>query len=152
MKELRCPITDPFVLEKLLPQRKPMIMVDTLVYYDKKSVVSELTIPASPAGRSEENIFVEDGFLSETGLLEHIAQTVALHTGYSGYLEEKPTKEGYIGAIKKAEILKMPAINQTIETEIEIIHEAIGITLVKTTTKLEQEVIATTEMKTMLKP
>lgn len=145
MKELRFPITDPFVLEELLPQRSPMIMVDALVYYDKKSLVSELTI-------SEENIFVADGFLSETGLLEHIAQSVALHTGYTGYLEEKLTKEGYIGAIKKAELLKTPAVNETIETEIEIIHEAIGITLVKTTTKLEQEVIATTEMKTMLKP
>ena len=85
-------------------------------------------------------------------LLEHIAQSVALHTGYTGYLEEKLTKEGYIGAIKKAELLKTPAVNETIETEIEIIHEAIGITLVKTTTKLEQEIIATTEMKTMLKP
>ena len=145
MKELRFPITDPFVLEKLLPQREPMIMVDALAYFDEKSIHSELTI-------SEKNIFVADGFLSETGLLEHIAQTVALHTGYAGYLEEKPTKEGYIGAIKKAEILKRPAIHQTIETEIEIIHAAIGITLVKTTTKLEQEVIATTEMKTMLKP
>ncbi len=145
MKELRFPITDPFVLEELLPQRQPMIMVNALVYYDKKSLVSELTI-------SEENIFVADGFLSETGLLEHIAQSVALHTGYTGYLEQKPTKEGYIGAIKKAELLTTPAVNETIETEIEIIHEAIGITLVKTTTKLEQEVIATTEMKTMLKP
>ncbi|WP_339695509.1 hypothetical protein [uncultured Marixanthomonas sp.] len=145
MKELRFPITDPFVLEEFLPQRQPMIMVDALVYYDKKSLVSELTI-------SEENIFVADGFLSETGLLEHIAQSVALHTGYTGYLEQKPTKGGYIGAIKKAELLKTPAVNETIETEIEIIHEAIGITLVKTTTKLEQEVIATTEMKTMLKP
>jgi len=145
MKELRFPITDPFVLEELLPQRQPMIMVDALMYYDKKSLISELTI-------SEENIFVKDGVLSETGLLEHIAQSVALHTGYAGYLEEKPIKEGYIGAIKKAEILKMPVINETIETEVQIIHAAIGITLVKTTTKLEQEVIATTEMKTMLKP
>ncbi|PVW14309.1 hypothetical protein [Marixanthomonas spongiae] len=144
MKELRFPITDPFILEELLPQREPMIMVDALMYYDKKSVIAELTV-------TEGNSFVKDGFLSETGLLEHIAQTVALHTGYTGYMQENPVKEGYIGAIKQAEILKTPTIGQTVETEMEIIHEAIGISMVKTTTKLQHETIATTEMKTMLK-
>ena len=144
MKPVALPITDPILLQKLLPQREPMIMVDALMYYDEKSVHSTMTI-------SEKNIFVEKGFLSETGLLEHIAQTVALHTGYAGYLEEKPARVGYIGAIKKAEIFKTPAVQETIHTEIEILHAAIGITLVKTVTKLNNTIIATTQMKTMLK-
>ena len=77
--KLNSPISDPEIIEKLLPHRKPMIMVDRLHFFSEKKAISKLTIV-------KENIFVTNGYFSETGLLEHMAQTAALHIGYKQFL------------------------------------------------------------------
>ena len=79
MNLLEQKITDQSLIQKLIPQREPMIMVDTLLYYNKTKVIGGLTIKNS-------NMFVQDGAFSEPGIIEHMAQTVALHTGYSFYI------------------------------------------------------------------
>ena len=56
-----------------------MVMVSGLLDADEKSAYTNLLI------RSE-NIFVAAGFLSEPGIVEHIAQSTAFHAGY-GYIK-----------------------------------------------------------------
>ncbi|MGJ8547969.1 hypothetical protein [Winogradskyella wichelsiae] len=144
MNLLKEPITDQNIIQKLIPQRAPIVMVDSLLYFEESKVVSGLTIP-------EDNMFVQNGFLTEPGLIEHIAQTVALYTGYHFYINNSPAPEGYIGAIKGVTITKLPKVNMQIETEVEILQEVMGVTLVQGTTKLNGEVIVTAQMKTVLK-
>jgi predicted hotdog family 3-hydroxylacyl-ACP dehydratase len=144
MNQLKKTITDQNIILKLIPQRAPIIMVDALLYFDEFKVVSGLTILSH-------NMFVQEGCLTETGLIEHMAQTVALYTGYHFYIKNIPAPEGYIGAIKDINIKKLPEVNTKLETEVEILQEIMGVTLVKGLTRLNGEIIMTAQMKTVLK-
>lgn len=144
MNLLKEKITDQNTILKLIPQRDPIVMVDSLLYFDETKVVAGLTVLAN-------NIFVDDNYLTEPGLIEHMAQTVALYTGYHFYIKNIPAPEGYIGAIKGVAIKKLPKVNEQLETEVEILQEIMGVTLVKGTTKLDGEVIMSAQMKTVLK-
>ena len=132
-------------LKKLIPHREPMILIDTLQYHDENSLVSSFLI-------TEQCLFIKENNFSEAGILEHMAQSVALHTGYSGYIDEKATREGYIGAIKKAEIVQLPKVGETITTQVNITYSAMDMTMVQIETKIDGKIIALAEMSTVLKP
>ena len=135
------PVTD---IKNLIPQKDPFIMVDTLRSYSKSTAISSLTI-------QKDNIFFENYTLNEAGLVENMAQTVALHTGYEYFLKGMDAPTGYIGAIKNIEILKLPLLNETISTEVQIIQEFMGVTLVGIIVFGERnEKIASCQMKTVI--
>ncbi|MEH6535280.1 MAG: hypothetical protein V7719_02730 [Psychroserpens sp.] len=144
MNLLKEAITDQNIILKLIPQRAPIVMVDSLLYFDETKVISGLTI-------SEDNMFLQDDYLTEPGLIEHMAQTVALYTGYHFYIKKLLAPEGYIGAIKGVHIKKLPKVHMKLETEVEILQEVMGITLVKGITRLDGEIIMSAQMKTVLK-
>ncbi len=144
INQLKSPISDPKLIEKLLPHRKPMVMVDTLEYYSDKKGISKLSI-------SEDNIFVSNGLFSETGILEHMAQTAALHIGYKQSLNNIEAKEGFIGAIKSSHIKSLPKLNDILSSEIEVVYEVGNMTRVKINTSVNGNSISTSEMSTILK-
>ncbi|MFK7812829.1 MAG: hypothetical protein AB8B59_10065 [Maribacter sp.] len=143
MNLLENEITDSDFLGTLIPQKKPFVMVDKLLHFSEKNIISGFTI-------SEKNIFVNDNFFSEPGLIENMAQTIALHTGYKYFLEQKPAPIGYIGAIKKAEVFELPLVSQELSTSVEIVHDIMGVTLIKAIVSCKGKVIAQSEMKTAL--
>jgi predicted hotdog family 3-hydroxylacyl-ACP dehydratase len=130
-------------VENLLPQKFPFVMVDKIYSFTENSLVSGLKI-------KEDNIFYDDNFFLEAGLIEHMAQSVALHTGYEFFLKDEKAPTGYIGSIKEIEIKKLPKINDTIQSTVTIIQEFAGITLVDIVTTLNNEEIANGQMKTVL--
>ena len=78
---------------KYLPQRDPFVMVESLWLNNDTTTVTSLTIES-------ENCLTENGFFTESGLLENMAQTAAVRVGY-GFIEaglEVPV--GFITAIK----------------------------------------------------
>ena len=114
MKEL--PISAPEQIIQLIPQRSPMVMVDTLWEYTPETAVVGLTI-------TQENIFVQEGNLSASGL---------------------------IGAIKHIEIQALPKKGEAIRTHITILQEFMEVTLVRMETYIQDICIAQGEMKTVL--
>ena len=130
-------------INQLIPQRAPIIMVDTLWEYSPTTAVVGLTV-------LEDNIFVQEGSFSASGLIEHMAQSTALHKGYGYYLNHQPAPMGYIGAIKHIEIYKLPPMGAHIKTSITIVQEFMDVTLVSIETYLEDVCIAQGEMKTVL--
>src|SRR5690606_12658679 len=94
------PIT---VISHLIPQKVPFVMVDTLVHFSGNEVVSSFKI-------IESNLFLQNNTLLEAGLIENMAQTVALHTGYDYFLKNEVAPTGYIGSIKSIEIHKLPIL------------------------------------------
>ena len=50
----------------ILPQQQPFVMIDKLLLFDEKKTVTELAV------RSD-NLFFDQGRLSESGLVENIA-------------------------------------------------------------------------------
>lgn len=130
-------------VESLIPQRFPFVMVDTLYSYSETELVSGFTIPSDV-------IFLENGVFVASGLIEHMAQTVALHTGYQFFLRNMKAPTGYIGSAKDIIINKLPKLNDEIITTIYILQEFAGITLVDIVTKLNGIEIAKGQMKTVL--
>lgn len=131
------------LLQRLIPQKSPFIMVDTLAEYTEKSVISYFHI-------NSDNILVAENHFTEPGLIENMAQTIALHTGYKYYLLKKPAPTGYIGAIKKAEIFKLPKVSETLITTVEILHDIMGVTMVQAKVECNGVLLASSEMKTAL--
>ena len=134
------PISD---IANLIPQKAPFEMVDTLLEFSKTSVTSSFTI-------QEENIFVVNGKFTESGLVENMAQTVALHTGFSYFVAGKPAPTGYIGSIKSVEVFKLPDTGKTLNTTATILHELMGVTMVHVVVILDGIEIARGEMKTVI--
>ena len=135
------PITD---ISHLIPQKIPFVMVDTLLDFSSEKIISKFTI-------KDNNLFVKNGQFLEPGLIENMAQTVALHTGYDYFLKGEEAPTGYIGSIKKVAIYKLPDLNEEITTEALILHEFMGVTMVDVKTyNATNEVIASAQMKTVI--
>lgn len=141
---LHHPITDHEQITQLIPQKEPFVLVDTLYEYTDLTGVTGFTVP-------EKHVLVDEQNLSESGLIEHMAQSMSLHRGYQGSLsgQTKP-KTGYIGVIKTVEIFGLPEVGEKLKTYVEILHEIMNVTSVSARTENERgEVIATSEMKTV---
>lgn len=137
------PITNKNIVEQFIPQRFPMVMVDSLWDYTPTSATAGLTV-------SDSNIFAQGDIFSEAGLIEHLAQSIALHKGYLYYLNDMPAPTGYIGSIKSIEVKRCPKVGEQIRTQMEIIQEFMDVTLVKLSSFVAEELIASGEMKTVL--
>ena len=106
-------------VSNFLPHRKPMLMVDTVLEIDEKSVTTQFQV-------SENCMFLDNSNLSETGLIENAAQTASGVVGQTFFdkndLEGKGNRVvGYISAIKKVKILQLPKVGDTILTQANLI-------------------------------
>lgn len=128
----------------LIPQRRPMVMIDRLTEAGEKWAKGELFI-------EETNLFCHNRQLQEAGLVECIAQTAAAYTGYQQLTAQKEVTEGYIGAIKNLVIYSLPAAGKKIQTEIHVENELLGYTIVTGKVYYENEVLAECEMRILLK-
>jgi len=145
--QLEADITDVNFIKKLIPQKDPFVMIDKLLYFDTEKVVSGLKV-------TSDNILTSDEYFTEGGLIENMAQSIALHRGYRGYVnrgkDEKP-KTGFIGSIKHATIHSLPKIGTELITTVEIIAEIMQVSLVEIRVNDEDgNLIASSEMKTII--
>ncbi len=124
----------------IIPQKPPFVMVDKLIHCDDTSARSIFLI-------TTENILVENGHLSEAGIVENIAQTAAARSGYLIRKENKIAQIGYIGDVKNLEIAELPKINSKIETEIVIKNQIFGITVIAGKMMCGNKILAQCEMK-----
>lgn len=135
------PITN---ISHLIPQKKPFVMVDSLLEFTADKIVSSFTV-------LDNNLFLKDDHFLESGLIENMAQTVALHTGYDFFLKGEEAPTGYIGSIKKVEVFNLPKLNETITTQAFILHEFMGVTMVEVKAyNQNKEEIASAQMKTVI--
>lgn len=137
------PILDSDFVGQLIPQKFPFVMVDKLLAFSENQITAGLTVKS-------ENIFFDNGNLQEAGLIEHMAQSVALYTGYQFHLRNEAAPTGYIGSIKKIDILRLPELNEAIETTVAILQEFGGVTLVDIFVRINDKEIAIGQMKTVL--
>lgn len=137
------PLLDKEFVGSLIPQKYPFVMVDRLFAYAETGLVAGLTVTG-------DNIFVKNGVFQEPGLIEHMAQSVALHTGYRFYLRKETAPTGYIGSINNIAISQLPKLGDAIRTTVSILQEFAGITMVELVTELDGRTIAAGQMKTVL--
>lgn len=132
-------------IHELLPQQEPFVMVGRLVGFDRRLTTTETIV-------RPDNIFVDNGEFSASGLIENIAQTCAARIGYvNKYILKKGVQIGFIGAIRNFEVKALPKAGDMITTSVEVVEEVFGMTLANATVWRGGEVVARTEIKIAVK-
>ena len=131
-------------LYKLIPQRNPIVMVDAFFGANDEGAETGLHVQSG-------NLFCEEGFLREPGMIEHVAQSAAAFAGYAPYLKGESPKLGFIGEVKKFKIIRLPKVGELLHTTLRVLGEAAGVTLISAETKVDEEVLATCQMKIFIK-
>ncbi len=128
-------------VHEVLPQQDPFVMIGRLVEMDEKYVTTETLV-------SETLLFVENGVLTATGIVENIAQTCAARIGYvNKYILKDEIRIGYIGAVRDFVVHRTPMVGDVIYTRIEVLEEVFGMTLVNAETTCCGDLIASAQMK-----
>ena len=135
---------DEIPVGEILPQREPFVFVDRLVHYDERETVTAFTVPA-------EHLLVEDGHLTASGILENMAQSSAARIGYlCRFILHVPVRIGYIGAIRKFRVHRLPAAGETLTTKIILREDVFGITLTDAVVRVGEGIFAEAALKTAL--
>ena len=126
---------------ELLPQQSPFIMIDCLTKFDEKITETSFEV-------RNDNIFVENGKLNACALAENIAQTCAARLGYvNKYILKKDVQIGFIGAIKNLSVVETPSVGDILTTQIEVLQDIMGVTLVDAQIVCNNKVIVKAQMK-----
>lgn len=128
----------------LIPQRPPIVMVDSFFGVEDACSWSGLTVAA-------DNIFCEAGKLQEAGIIEHIAQSAAARIGFIYTRQGEKVPLGFIGSVDKLRIYRLPETGSRLLTEITVVQEVFDITLISAQVKAGEEVIAECRMKIFIK-
>ena len=128
----------------LIPQRPPIVMVDSFFGFEENRSYSGLTV-------TTDNLFCEAGRLQEPGIIEHIAQSAAARIGFIYTRQKEPVPLGFIGSVDKLKIYNLPEAGMKLFTEITVVQEVFDITLISAQVKAEEELIAECKMKIFIK-
>jgi predicted hotdog family 3-hydroxylacyl-ACP dehydratase len=129
-------------IEKLIPQRSPIMMVDELLRVVDDECVCQLEV------RADNYFLEEDGQMAEPGVIEHIAQSASAFAGYLAVANgatEPPV--GYIGEVKNFRLYSRPKLGDVLQTTITMGATVGGVTIINGTTVVAEETIAETQMK-----
>lgn len=129
---------------KLIPQKHPFVLVDKIYSHTENEILSGFTIP------NNHILVYPSGKLSEAGIIEHFAQTIALYQGYFYYIQDLPAPVGYIGSIRNIDIFQLPESGQEIRTKVNILQQVLGVTMVRGEVYLGEKLIASGEMRTII--
>lgn len=112
-------------IKTFIPQREPFIMIDGLISANEEGFKSTFEIQT-------DTIFLENGELSESALVENIAQTCAAGFGYLGSLNgEGEARIGFIGAVSRLEVIATSKEHDQIETTVTIMNSFENIHLIE---------------------
>ncbi|WP_319800253.1 ABC transporter permease [Flavobacterium sp. N3904] len=116
--------TNPIDIQRYLPHRAPMLMVDMILEMDDERVETIFEIKS-------DNIFLKDIFFTETGLIENMAQTCSSVVAKDYFVDENNKDKsgvnvvGFISGIKSLKIHSLPAVGTVIDTKALLISKFI---------------------------
>ena len=111
-------------IESLIPQRSPFVMISNLMKAKDTNFETDFFI-------QKENIFIKRGYLQEAALIENIAQTCAAGFGFLNKESGGKPMIGFIGAVSKVLVHKLPEVNTRINTKVSVITQLENVYLVK---------------------
>ena len=127
---------------RLIPQRAPFIMVDTVEQRDENSAATTLNVEA-------DNYFIlPDGTMAESGIIEHIAQSCSALAGCQALakkLTEPPV--GIIGEVKNYVCHRRPRVGECLETTVQFTMTFGSVSIATGTCCVGEEPIAEVNLK-----
>ncbi len=142
-------ISFPIPSEHLIPQKNPFVLVDALLDASADHAISQFTIV-------EGHLLLENNELHESGCIENMAQTCALHSGFI-YRSSVPATQmsttnltvpvGFIGAMNDVTFYRRACVGEQLKTFLQIQHKIGTASVVNCEVFSGSECIAKANMK-----
>lgn len=134
----------PMAAERLIPQRAPMRLVDTLVSRSDGCGVTESRLPADAIMADER------GMLDEVTFVELIAQSYAAVKGYIDLIDGNPPGKGFLVGIRHLKITGKAFSGDRLLTSIRTVGAFEGFAVIEGTVTRDAETVASGSMKVWL--
>lgn len=129
-------------IKRLIPQRDPFMMVDTLEERDGNNAIATLVV------RRDNYFLLPDVTMAETGLIEHIAQSCSAFAGYLALSKESSVPPvGIIGEVKHFVCHRRPHVGEMLETTVAFDMTFGNVTLATGKSFVGEEPIADVKLK-----
>lgn len=130
-------------IKEFIPQREPIIMIDKILECEADWVETAFLIEA-------DNLFVEDGELTESGLMENMAQSAASKVGYECKLNNEEVPLGFIGAISKVNIMFRPKVKDELKTKVIFDKTVFNVSLINASVSVRGKLACECQMKIVI--
>ena len=134
----------PMPASLLIPHRKPMRIVDTLLSFGDGCGVTESVLPRTSMMADGE------GKLHEVAFLEMIAQSYAAFKGYMDLLEGKPAGQGFLVGVRHLEVTGRAYAGDRLLTSIRTVASFGGFAVVEGSVTRGDETVASGIIKLWL--
>lgn len=137
------PLVNADSILQYIPQRPPIVLISRIYKSDDTTVVTGFDI-------TEEHIFTHHGKLSESGIIENMAQTAASRAGYEAVKHNSKPVIGFIGNIKDLVIYELPLVGNELLTEVVTKTQVMNVSIIEAKSYSQNRLIASCEMKIFL--
>jgi predicted hotdog family 3-hydroxylacyl-ACP dehydratase len=137
------PIVSSDSILQYIPQRPPIVLVSSIYKSDETNIVTGFDI-------TEDHIFTQNGKLTESGIIENMAQSAASRAGFEAVKNNKKPVVGFIGNIKDLIIYELPTTGNELLTEIVTKTQIMNVSIIEAKSYCNNTLIATCEMKIFL--
>ena len=127
-------------IERLIPQRRPFIMVDSSEVSDGNRAATTLAV------RLDNYFALPDGTMSESGLIEHIAQSCSAFGGLQAQEADTPPV-GIIGEVKHFTCHRRPFSGERLDTVVTFDMTFGNVRMATGISSVDGEVVAEAKLK-----
>lgn len=143
MITVNTPIVNSDTILQYIPQRPPIVLISRIYTCNDAAVVTGFDI-------TNDHIFTQTGILTESGIIENIAQTAASMAGYIAVKNNTTPAVGFIGNIKDLVIHHLPKSGNEVLTEVKTKTQVMNVSIIEAHSYCNNELVATCEMKIFL--
>lgn len=137
------PIVNSDTILQYIPQRPPLVLISRIYKCDETCVVTGFDI-------INEHILTQNGKLTESGIIENMAQTAASMAGYEAVINKTQPRVGFIANVKNLVINYLPESGNEILTEVKTKTQVMNVSIIEASSYCNNELVATCEMKIFL--
>jgi predicted hotdog family 3-hydroxylacyl-ACP dehydratase len=143
MNNLQNPIVNSDTILDYIPQREPMVLISRIYKCDERSIVTGFDI-------TDSHILNQNNKLTESGIIENMAQTAASMAGFVAVKNGTKPVLGFIGNIKNLVINFLPPSGNELYTEVITKTQVMNVSIIEANSYSNNELVATCEMKIFL--
>lgn len=143
MITVNTPIVNSDTVLQYIPQRPPIVLISRIYKCDEASVITGFDI-------INEHLLTQNGKLTESGIIENMAQTAASMAGYEAVIKNSKPKVGFIANVKNLVIHYLPEAGNEILTEVKTKTQVMNVSIIEANSYCNNKLVATCEMKIFL--
>lgn len=137
------PLVNSDSILQYIPQRPPIVLVSRIYKSDDTTIITGFDM-------IEGHIFTHHGKLTESGIIENMAQTAASRAGCEAVKNNVKPVIGFIGNIKDLIVYELPLVGNELLTEVVTKTQVMNVSIIEAKSYCNNTLIATCEMKIFL--